>query len=391
MKKKNIVNIYGSTGNIGSKSLRILNKYFPSYKINFLLANKNYKKLIKQVNLYNPNYVCINDKSKIYFLKKGINNKKTKIIEPENLISFIKNTYSDMSVLSISGYESLNLLPSIFLNTKNLGIVSKECIVSGGHLFPKLNKNSINIFPLDSEHYSLSNLLNQESNIIKKIYLTASGGPFLNMQLKDIINVSFKNALNHPKWKMGYKNSIDSATLANKCLELIEAHYLFDIKFTNLEMIIHPESLIHSVIEYKNYTSSLNYFYHDMFIPLYNFFNSNNLIKSLNKFPFINKKFDFSYAKNLNFFPPDRKNFPILKIFEKIDKSMPINLIKFNCSNEFAVNLYSQNRIKYGDIHKIIDNSLSLDFTIDTNNINNIIEFQNLYYNKLTDKILKKL
>ena len=337
--------------------------------------------------MFNPKFVCINDKSKISHLKKNIKNKNIEIIEPEYFSKFIKLSKSDMSILAISGYQSLNFLASIFVSTKILGIVNKECVVSAGHLFNNLNLNNKTIiYPLDSEHYSLNNLMTNQYSKIKKIYLTASGGPFYNKNFNEIKNISFQKARNHPKWKMGYKNSIDSATLANKCLEIIEAHYLFKLPFDKLDIIIHPESLIHSIIEFKNYTSSLNYFYHDMFIPLYNFFAYSSEIE---KFPFFNNKYKFSYVNSLNFFKPDMKKYPILKIFSQIDKSKPINLIKFNCANEFAVNLFAQKKINFGNIHKIILDSLSLDLETNTNDINNIIEFQKMYYEKLQFKFQK--
>ena len=381
MRKIQKVSIFGSTGQIGSKSLSIIKRFFPSLKINLLVANQNYKKLIEQANLFNPKFVCINDKSRIANLKKNIINKSIVIIEPENLSTILKSLKSDMSILAISGFQCLNYLPSIFINTKILGIVNKECIVSAGHLFNNLNsKNKTIIFPLDSEHYSLNNLMNNQYNKIKKIYLTASGGPFYNKNSNEIENISFQQARKHPKWKMGYKNSIDSATLANKCLEIIEAHYLFKLPYDKLNIIIHPESLIHSIIEFDNYTSSLNYFYHDMFIPLFNFFSYSSRIE---KFPLFNKKYDFSHVNSLNFFKPDMKKYPILKIFNQIDKSKPINLIKFNCANEFAVNLFAKKKINFGNIHKIILKSLTLELETNTNDINNIIEFQRLYYEKL--------
>ena len=154
--------------------------------------DQNYKKLSEQANVFNPKYVCINDTSKISLLRKKIINKKVEIIESKFLSKLIKSVKSDISLLAISGYQALNLLPSILSSTKILGIVNKECIVSGGHLFNQLNKkNKVLIYPLDSEHYSLQNLLKNKYSKIKKIYLTASGGPFFNKNFNDIKNISF--------------------------------------------------------------------------------------------------------------------------------------------------------------------------------------------------------
>jgi len=161
MGKIKYFNLYGSTGQIGSKSLQIIDRYFPSIKINLLAANTNYKKLLKQAIYYKPKFISINDESKIKHLKKNINNKDTKIIDSNELFHLIKSSKSDISILAISGYKALEYLTSIFHNTNILGIVNKECIVSAGHLFHKINKkNKTKIFPLDSEHYSLKNLFN---------------------------------------------------------------------------------------------------------------------------------------------------------------------------------------------------------------------------------------
>ena len=386
MNKVKYFNLYGSTGQIGSKSLQIIDRYFPSIKINLLVANTNYKKLLKQAIAYKPKFISINDGSKIKHLKKNINNKETKIIDSSELFHLIKSSKSDISILAISGYKSLEYLTSIFHNTNTLGIVNKECIVSAGHLFHKINKkNKTKIFPLDSEHYSLKSLFNLRNyDELKKIYITASGGPFFKKKFNEIKNISFKQAKNHPKWKMGYKNSIDSATLVNKCLELTEAHYLFNLPFDKLRMLIHPEALVHSIIEFNNYTSVMNYFYHDMYIPLFNFFK-----ESINEknYPILNSNYDFKKNSSLNFYKPNLKQFPILNIFNEIEKS-PINLIKFNCANEFAVNLFAEKKINFGNIHNIIANSLSLDLNSQVNNVKNIIDFQNNFIEILKSKFL---
>jgi 1-deoxy-D-xylulose 5-phosphate reductoisomerase len=234
------INIFGSTGIIGDKSLKLISKLFPKIQINLLVANNNYNKLIKQCNLYSPKYVCIKNSIYINKIKNNINN-KIKIIEYKNLNIFLKTKKSEITILSISGYQALDYFESILKNTKFLGLVNKETIVSIGHLFRNSNfkKNTI-FFPLDSEHFSLFDFFSNNKtdlNKVKKIYLTASGGPFLNYNIKQLRKVKFGQAIKHPKWKMGYKNSIDSATLANKCLELIEAHYLFNIPYKKTKIL----------------------------------------------------------------------------------------------------------------------------------------------------------
>ena len=382
------INVFGSTGVIGKKSLLILKKYFSDIKINLLVANNNYKDLITQIHSYKPNYVYLNNQNNYYKINKVIKKYKTKILSKSELFSYLKSTKSDMSLLSISGYESLNYLEMIFMNTKNLGLVNKECVVSAGHLFKKLIiKYKIKIFALDSEHYSLSSSIfntNFKTLNFNKIYLTASGGPFLNTKLSNFKNISLSDAIKHPKWKMGNKNSIDSATMANKCLEIIEANYLFQIPFKKLDIIIHPESLVHSIIEYNNYTSNLNYFYHDMFIPIFNFFNSikkNNINYTFNKYK-------FSKNLNLNFFPVNKKRFPVVKLFQNIDKTNPSDIIKFNCANEYSVNLFINNIINYKQIENILHKCLDIDIKNSVKDIRSIIEFQRQYIEKLNAKFL---
>ena len=376
-----IINIFGSTGTIGSLSLKLIKKFFPKIKINLLVANKNYKKLIIQSNVYKPKVIYINDLSKIEFIKKSIH-KDIKILQKDHIKEYLENSKSNLTILAISGYKSLNYLESILKNTYNLGLVNKECVVSAGHLFKiLLNENKVKLFPLDSEHFSLTSFFNKNLNIkYNKIYLTASGGPFLKNKFNEIKNVSFNDAIKHPKWRMGYKNSIDSSTLSNKCLELIEAHYLFNIPFNQLDAVIHPEALIHSVIELNNYTTHLNYFYHSMSIPLLNFLNLDDQIDLSRKIK--NNKYNFATNSNLNFIKVDSNKFPIFKIFQQLNKKNPKDFIKFNLSNEFAVELFKNKKISYGDIHKIINDSVSLDINNSINSIENIIKYHSKF-NKL--------
>ena len=374
------INIFGSTGIIGSKTLDIINNYFPSLKINLLCSNTNVRKLIRQVKIFSPKYVYLNDSSKIDFLKKNIN-VNTKILNFNELKYYLISSKSDFTLLAISGYNSLNFLDSILINTQSLGLVSKEAVVSAGHLFKSYDKEIINkIYPLDSEHFSISQIINKNNLIINKVKLTASGGPFLGKNYNSLKNISFSAASKHPKWKMGYKNSIDSATLVNKCLELIEAHYLFDLPFEKLDIVIHPESKIHSIFEYNNYIYNMVAFQNDMLIPIYNFLNQ--------KFNYVlkNNKFKISNNENFNFSNVNNQEFPVYKFFQNLNKSDPSNLIKFNVGNEYAVNLFKNNKIKYTEIIKIISKITSINIENKLNNIKNIIKYHELLEIKINEK-----
>ncbi|PPR46554.1 MAG: 1-deoxy-D-xylulose 5-phosphate reductoisomerase [Alphaproteobacteria bacterium MarineAlpha5_Bin9] len=374
---KKTINIFGSTGTIGVKSLNIIRDYFPNFKINLLTANKNCKKLIGQIKTFKPNFVHISDLSKYNQYKKELNSLNIKILDKNELDFYLKKSKSNLTILSISGNSALNYIENIIINTSNLGLVNKECIVAGGNLIiSKCKKYNTKLFPLDSEHFSIFNSLRHKTNSsnIKKIFLTASGGPFLNKNSNKIFNAKIHEALKHPKWKMGYKNSIDSATLANKCLEVIEAHYLFNLDYNKLDIVIHPQSLIHSIIEYKDYTSCFNYFYHDMFIPLFNFLKLNTYKFNGNKS--INSKFKININQTFDFFAPDINKYPIVNIFNKMDKNIYENIIKFNTGNEFAVKLFLMNKIKFGEIPKIIEKTLSFSLKSDLKDINKILNYQ---------------
>jgi len=278
-----------------------------------------------------------------------------------------------MTLLAISGYKSLYYLENIISNTNNLGIVNKEAIVSAGHIFKK-NKyfKKTNIFPLDSEHFSIFEFLNKIDNKkdIKNLIITASGGPFYKKKFKTLKDIKYSQAIKHPKWDMGYKNSIDSATLVNKCLEVIEAHYLFDIPYDKIKILIHPEAIVHSALEFENYVTQFNLFKNDMSIPIFNFLlNSKSNNKKKN-----NKLFIENY-KSLNFYEVKNDIFPIYKFFTKLDKKRPQNIIKFNIGNELAVNLFKNKIINYTDIYKIIKKVSSLNLYYPVNTIKEVIKY----------------
>ncbi len=373
------INIFGSTGVIGKKTLQLVDQNFPNFKINLLCAKSNSNLLIKQIHKYKPKYAFLSEIEKLSKYKYKID--KTKILNFDELLSYLLSSKSDLTILAVSGYKSLNFLENIIHNTDNLGIASKEAIVSAGHLFKKKNYfKKTNIFPLDSEHFSLFEFFNKINNnkVIKNIILTASGGPFYKKKFNTLKNIKFSQAIKHPKWNMGYKNSIDSATLVNKCLELIEAHYLFDIPFSKLKILIHPEAIVHSAIEYENYVTQFNLFKNDMKIPILNFLiNSKGNYRNMNKELFIK-----DYSK-LSFQKVKYDTFPIYKLFKQINKKIPQDLIKFNIANEFAVNLFKNQQIKYTDIYKIIEKVTSLNLYSSVNNIKDVIKYHEEVETKL--------
>ncbi len=365
------INIYGSTGVIGRKTLDIISKYFPDIKINLLCAKSNIKLLKKQIYKYKPKYAFLYDMEKISYFNTLVD--KTRFLNQKELQSYLLSSKSNMTLLAISGYKSLYYLENIISNTNNLGIVNKEAIVSAGHIFKK-NKyfKKTNIFPLDSEHFSIFEFLNKINNKknIKNLIITASGGPFYKKKFKTLKDIKYSQAIKHPKWDMGYKNSIDSATLVNKCLEVIEAHYLFDIPYGKIKILIHPEAIVHSAIEFENYVTQFNLFKNDMSIPIFNF-----LLNSKSSYKKKNNKLFIENYKSFNFYEVKNDIFPIYKFFNKLDKKKPQNIIKFNIGNEFAVNLFKNKIINYTDIYKIIKKVSSLNLYYPVNTIKEVIKY----------------
>ena len=341
------ITILGSTGSIGKQTLKILDKKKKFFKVFILSANKNYKEIIKQIKKYKPKYFIISD----FIVYKKIKNKfKTKKIKIINNIDEVKvNKKIDITVSAIPGIVGLKpTLVSIKFSKKIL-IANKESIICGWNLIEsKAKKFKTKIIPIDSEHFSIFKILEtQNINEIKKIYITASGGPFVNLKKKQINKITPKEALKHPKWKMGKKITIDSATLMNKILELVEAHKLFKIPYNKLDIVIHPDSLVHAIVQLNNGLFKFVYHETSMIIPIANAIFENNFnIENFYK----SKK---NIINNLIFKPVDHNIFPTIKL-KNIANEKPSTPIIINASNEVLVDQFLSKKIAFFDIFKFI-------------------------------------
>ena len=230
--------------------------------------------------------------------------------------------------MAISGISALKYIKETIIHSEQIGIANKESIVSAGKFLISLSKKfKTKIIPLDSEHFSIYNFLlnfkKTKLNKINEVYITASGGPFLYTDFNKFKNITIQDTLKHPTWKMGLKNTVDSSTMINKCLEIIEAHYLFNFDFTKLKIIIHPESLVHSIIKLYDCSLMANISNNDMSAPIFGFLNNSINVKNLyNNIDFIN-------FKSLNFIEPDKNRFSSLKIFDQLDKNSISEIIVF--------------------------------------------------------------
>ncbi len=345
--KKNI-SILGSTGSVGLSTLKIIDKKKFFFRVILLAANNNYRLICNQIRRYKPKYFIINN-FKVYLkVKKKFKNKQVKILNNFKEINLKK---LDLSVAAIPGIAGLEPTLLFIKLSKKILIANKESIICGWTLMKKLaSKNNTKIIPVDSEHYSIFKLIeNLNQNEIEKIYLTASGGPFLNYKKQKLRTISPKDALKHPKWKMGQKITIDSSTLMNKILELIEAQKLFNLPNNKLDIIIHPNSLVHAIVKKKN--GLITFIYHDtsMIIPLANaIFDGKLNIKEFYKIDKKNDKFE-----NLVFKKVDKKIFPVIFLKNRVNE-YPSTSIIINGANEILVELFLNKKIPFLSISKTI-------------------------------------
>ena len=349
---KKIISILGSTGSIGQNSLRIFSKRKNLFEINILSGDKNFKLICKQIIKFKPKIFVVNNYKVFKKVKERFKINKVKVIRElkEGELKLLK---SDITIAAIPGIAGLK--PTILLtkHSKKILIANKESVICGWNLIKKTAlKNQTKIIPIDSEHFSIMQLLENHQKEVKKIYLTASGGPFLNHSLSKLKNVQPHEAIKHPKWKMGKKISVDSASLMNKMLEHVEAQKLFSMQPDKIEIIIHPESLVHAIIELKN--GLYKFIYHEttMLIPILNAIYDNKVNVEDYIKPTMNKK-NKIFFKNLSFKKVDMKRFPIIKLLKRINEyhSTPIII---NAVNEILVDQYLKKKISFTSFYKYI-------------------------------------
>ena len=342
--------LLGSTGSIGLSTLNVLKKNKKKFKIRLLSTNNNIKKIYKQAVEFNVKKIVIYDAHNLEKFSHLFKKKKIKIYS--SISNALKNNKkkSYFAISGISGINGLEPTLEVIKYSHNLGMANKESIICGWKFIKKeLKKNKTNFIPLDSEHFSIWSLLNNENrNNIKNIYLTASGGPFLYKKLQNIKNIKPKYALKHPNWKMGKKISIDSATMMNKIFEIIEAQKIFNLNINKFKILIHPKSYIHAVVHFKTGLTKLLAHDTTMEIPIIN-----SLFKKKEKFTYNDNNFNYTKLNGINFIKPNTKNFPLLKILNYKFKNTYFEIILISI-NDTLVKMYLDNSIKYITIHEMI-------------------------------------
>ena len=349
--------ILGSTGSIGISTLKVVQKLKPSFQVVGLTAYHNAKELAKQIKIFKPKLAAILDDQFFPQLKALTRGTSTKLLAgEEGVIAVAGESGADLVLTAIVGAAGLKPTLTAIQKGKDIALANKETMVMAGEAVTKAaQKSGSRILPVDSEHCAVFQCLAGSTNPaeIHKILLTASGGPFRSLNRKHFSKITLKQALNHPTWRMGPKITIDSATLMNKGLEVIEAHYLFDAPFDKIDIVIHPESIIHSMVEFIDGSVLAQLGTTDMQIPIQYALTyparGNSPVNRL----------DLAQIGKLNFEKPDRKKFPCVDLAYEAGRRGGTYPAVLNAANEVAVNRFLREEISFNDIPRIIGKTLA--------------------------------
>ncbi len=387
MKKKRNIAILGSTGSIGTQCLDIIRTYPDLFSAEVLVANSNISLLAEQAKEFDPNIVVIADKSKYSELADLLKDTDVKVFAGNESVEQVAAISSVDTVLAaMVGFSGLMPVIRAIEAGKRIALANKETLVVAGELICKLlGKNNAHIIPVDSEHSAIFQCLNGENPAhINKLILTASGGPFRGKDIDFLKNVSPEQALNHPNWNMGSKVSIDSASLMNKGLEMIEAHWLFGLPSDKIEVIVHPQSVIHSMVEFNDASIIAQMGVPNMRIPIQYALSFPERIYSDKNI------FRFSDYPELSFEKPDMMTFKCLKLaYDALNAGGTAPCV-LNAANEIAVEMFLNKTIKFTQIPEIIETCLDLSEIISKPELQDYIDTDNLIRKKAFE-ISKKI
>ena len=388
MKKK--IAILGSTGSIGKNLINIIEKEKNKFQIDLISAHKDYNTLLRQVKKFKVKNIIITNPSSYLILKKKTNNLDVNIFNNYRELKSILKKKVDYVMSSITGVDGLYPTINIIKHTKKIAIANKESIICGWGLIQKeLNKYQTEFIPVDSEHFSLwYSLKNMNINLIERIYLTASGGPFFKLPLNKFKNIDINKALKHPTWKMGNKISIDSATMINKVYEVIEAKNIFKIPYNKIDILVHPKSYIHAIVKFKN--GLIKIIAHDttMKIPIFNtlYFNTNKTINT--------SDLNLGTLNNLNLIKIDSRRYPMIKLLNLLTEKHTLYDTIVVSANDVLVELFLQKKIKFTEINsklfKYIKDKEFLKYrNIYPKNLNDILDLNKYVRLKVLEKVYK--
>ncbi|MBF0546005.1 MAG: 1-deoxy-D-xylulose-5-phosphate reductoisomerase [Candidatus Riflebacteria bacterium] len=370
MDKKNVT-LLGSTGSIGLNTLEVIRRHSDRISVKTLAARKNWKKLEEQVREFNPKLVCLYDEAEADCLRKALKNTSTGVVSGKNgLFETATFSESDTVVSALVGSVGLEPIIAAIDAGKNICLANKETLVVGGKLvMESARKKGIEIIPIDSEHSAIFQCLREnDRRLVKRLILTASGGPFRKLPLNEFSNITPADALKHPNWEMGGKTTIDSATLMNKGLEVIEARWLFNINFERIEVVVHPQSIIHSMVEFVDGSMLAQLGAADMRVPI------QYALSYPDRWAATGHRIDLLTIGALTFEEPRQNDFPcLLYAYEAGNRggTMPCTM---NAANEVAVEAFLKEKITFLEIPRIIRNCMDKIPVIDDPTLAQLLE-----------------
>ena len=368
---KNLV-VLGSTGSIGISTLDVVRKNKKIFKVEALIANTNYQLMIDQYEEFRPSFIYLaNNEARKSFLENVRNlDKTTTVLSSEDEITSILGSEDvDIVIAAIVGFAGLKPVYNSLLNGKQVLLANKESYVVAGEFLNKIAKESNStIFPIDSEHSAIHQCLQgiESNESVSRLILTGSGGPFLRRDIADFASITPDEAIAHPVWSMGKKISVDSSTMMNKCLEIIEARWLFDIE--EIDVIIHPEGIIHSLVEFNDNSVIAQLSMPDMKIPIAHALGFPEKITSGVE------KLNLAQIGNLSFEEPNLQKFPAIRLAEECLKEGGSSFTILNAANEVCVDAFLEGKIGYLDIHKIISKVLDKSHITDVKEVEEFFE-----------------
>lgn len=349
MKKR--IAILGSTGSIGTQTLEVIRENPGFFQVEVLTAHTNFDLLIKQAREFHPNAVVIGREELFHQVSKELDALNIKVFAGQKSVSqIVSMDQIDLVMVALVGFAGLEPTLRAIQNKKPVALANKETLVVGGEMIRKEAKqNGVDILPVDSEHSAIFQCLTGEGKTVEKIYLTASGGPFRHKTLKELEQVTKEEALKHPNWDMGHKITIDSATMMNKGLEVIEAHWLFDLMPHQIDIVVHPQSVIHSMVQFEDGSIKAQMGPPDMKVPIQ--FALSFPYRLKNTF----KRLDFDEYPTLTFEKPDRNRFRNIQLAYDALENGGNQPCVLNAANEIAVRAFLQKKIGFFEISDIIE------------------------------------
>jgi len=348
------VTILGSTGSIGTSTLDVVRTLGPTYRVVGLAAKRRWRELAQQCAALHPSAVAVAETDDAELIRPLLNGTTELLVGSEGLVELAGRPDSDFVVAAIVGAAGLASTIAAVRAGKTVGLANKEAlVVAGSIMVPLARQTGAKLLPIDSEHSAIFQAMAAgDRKEVRKVYLTASGGPFRTWSASEMANASLEDALRHPTWNMGPKISIDSATMMNKALEIIEARWLFDLDVDSIEVLIHPESIIHSMVEFIDGSVIAQLGTPDMRIPIqYALTYPQRCAGSAGRL-------DFSTIRRLDFEQPDMQRFPALRLGYEVARAGGTAGAVFNAANEAAVEAFREGLIPFGRIMELVETVL---------------------------------